>query len=75
MTEAIVIRFFMRQPFVGFGVYLADGRVLRVAHPETASFGEFGSTIVVFEESGQTETVDAALVVSLRTLQPSDDVT
>ena len=74
MTEAVVIRFLMRQPFIGFEMYLADGRVLRVPHPETASFGEFGSTIVRYEESGKVETVDAALVVSIRTLQPIDEV-
>ena len=73
MTEAIVIQFFLRRPFVGFAVYLADGRMLRVSHPETASFGPRGSTITLVEESGQIETIDAALVISPRTLQPSGD--
>lgn len=70
MTSEFAIRFFFDQPFMPFEMYLVDGRVLRVPHPEFASMERFAVAITIFEETGHTEVVDMALIVSFRTLWP-----
>jgi hypothetical protein len=69
VTTRTIGQFFFRRPFVGFDIYLVDGRVVRVPHPETASLGEHATSVTVFESDGRLEIVDTALIVSCRTHQ------
>jgi hypothetical protein len=53
-------------PFQPFDIYLADGRVLPVQHPEFLSRSHSGRTIVVARPDDTVEIVDLLLVVSLK---------
>lgn len=51
------------QPFAPFTLHLADGRALRVRHPEFVGFiGDKRRLIVSFEGSGHFELVDLLLI-------------
>jgi hypothetical protein len=53
------------QPFVPFDIHLADGRSLRVTHPENLAIAGAGRCIAVGRPDGVIETLDLLLVTSL----------
>jgi hypothetical protein len=61
------------QPFVPFAIHLADGRRLRVDHPENAMVPDIGLTAAVLNPDGVIELVDLLLVTSLRPLNGRGD--
>lgn len=61
-------RRYLKTPFRPFAIYLADGRILSVMHPELLSFSSSGRTADVHTFFRRFETIDILLVVSLRQL-------
>lgn len=53
------------QPFRPFVIHLADGRRVRVEHPEFMALAPTGRSAVVFGKDGAFEIVDIMLVTSL----------
>lgn len=53
------------QPFTAFVLYLADGRTLKVTHPEVAIESSGGRTVTVFHAGNRWEVIDLLLVVSI----------
>lgn len=53
------------QPFRPFHLHLADGRTLKVEHPEALLQSSSGRTIVVARPDDVIEVIDLLLVVSL----------
>lgn len=72
MTEQHIIRFFSQLPFEPFVIYVADGRALRVGHPEQGAMGMYGQSFVMWHSDNSVEVIDVQGIVSLRTLSPSD---
>lgn len=68
MTIEQVRSFHRAQPFRPFEMYLADGRVLSIAHPENLAIAEPGRTVGVGTADGVIEIVDLLLVTSLKPL-------
>lgn len=66
MTVEQLVEMHQRRPFQPFDIYLADGRVLPVEHPEFLSRTPVGRTISVGRDEGTIEIVDLLLVVSLK---------
>jgi hypothetical protein len=54
------------KPFRPFEIYLADGRSLKVPHPEFLAPSPAGRTVIVFFSDGGFEVVDLLLVTSLK---------
>lgn len=72
MTGDGVLRFLMNQPFEPFSLFLADGRTLQVEHPEFVNIGRFAASFRLVDKEGRVELIDVGLVVSMRTIKPSD---
>jgi hypothetical protein len=72
MTSPWLTRFVRQQPFEPFTMVVADGRELHVPHPEHASLGDFATTLIYMHPTGQIEVVDAAMIVSIRTIRAAD---
>ncbi len=53
------------QPFRAFMVHLADGREIRVDHPELMALSPTGRSAVVYGKDGAFEVVDVLLITSL----------
>lgn len=53
------------RPFVPFTIHLADGRTLRVEHPEFMAMMPGGRAIIVVLDDDSWQVVDLLLVVSL----------
>jgi len=51
------------QPFVPFTIHLADGREMRVEHPDFVATAPEGNTIIVYEPDGSFAIVDLSLAV------------
>lgn len=66
MTIAQLRKMHQARPFQPFEVNLADGRSLRVDHPEFLATNPPGRTISVGLEDGTFEVVDLLLVTSLK---------
>ena len=66
MTIEQLIQMHQKRPFESFDVYLADGRVLPVEHPEFLSLSPNGRSIGVGTEDGVIEVVDRLLITSLK---------
>ncbi len=72
MTIETLTRAMRRAPFSSFTLHLADGREIRVRHPEAIAHGG-GRTAVVFLGPEQVEEIDLLLVVSLtRSDEPAE---
>ncbi|HEY3243507.1 MAG TPA: hypothetical protein VGM03_09165 [Phycisphaerae bacterium] len=65
MTLEQLIKVCQAQPFEPFVLHLADGRSVRVAHPEALAFSSRGRTVFVKPPRGAPEIVDLLLVVSI----------
>jgi hypothetical protein len=55
------------RPFQPFEIYVADGRVIDVDHPEFLSQSPTGRTISVGMPDGTHQVIDLLLVTSLKT--------
>jgi hypothetical protein len=64
MTTEQIRKFHQARPFLPFEIYLADGRSVKVNHPEMLALG--GRTIAVFDEPEAAEIIDLLLVTSLK---------
>jgi len=54
------------QPFVPFVIRLADGRQVRVEHPELIALSPTGRSAVVYGKDGAFEIIDVMLVTGLQ---------
>lgn len=61
-----------QRPFVPFYIHLADGRQLRVKHPDAVAWDEDRARLVVLTHDGGFEFVDLALITGLRTPHPEE---
>jgi hypothetical protein len=69
MTSDQFRKYWKSAPFVPFQMRLADGRSLRVPHPDHAQLSPTGRIASVWDDEGNGfETVDLLLVTSLRPL-------
>jgi hypothetical protein len=72
MTAEWIIKFVLQRPFESFTIVLLDGRELHVRHPEAIVIGRFGLVVEYFHPTSQLEIVDAAGIISLRTIYPTN---
>jgi hypothetical protein len=71
MSNDIVIRFFQNRPFIAFAITTSDGRVFDVRHPEQATFGLRGETVMYIRDDRRLEIIESQLIVSFTTLHPA----
>ena len=70
MTTEQLRKLHRSQPFKPFLMHLADGRAIRVAHPEFLMIGPSGRTAVIASvEDDAFEIVDLLLVTSLEVVK------
>jgi hypothetical protein len=55
----------LARPFQPFVMHMADGKTLRVTHPESLAYNPTGRTAVYVAPSGSTHFVDLLLVARL----------
>lgn len=68
MTGEQLLKHLKAQPFMPFALYLADGRVLKVGHPEFVLYVPGMRTCVVADLKEKAyDTIDLLLVTSIRT--------
>ena len=60
-----------QRPFLPFLVRTADGRELRVSHPDAIAWKESSPRIVICSSPGGWEIIDVGLIVSLAIQEPS----
>jgi hypothetical protein len=65
MTTADLKRLYEARPFKPFTIHLADGRNIRVEHPEFIAFAPTGRAMNVFEPDGSFHMLDVMLVTDL----------
>ncbi len=53
------------QPFQPFIIHMADGRGIRVDHPEFMALSPAGRAAVVFDKDGGFEIIDLLLITAL----------
>lgn len=56
---------YRHQPFRPFVLHLADGRSVRVVHPEFIAVSPVGRSAVVYDKTGGFEMIDLLLVTSI----------
>jgi len=54
------------QPFEPFVIHIADGRKVRVDHPDFMALSPAGRSTVVYDKSGGFEIIDVLLISSLK---------
>jgi hypothetical protein len=72
VTSSEVIRFFDARPFVPFTFILVNGREVPVQHPEQVVVGDYALVVTYIHATRQVEVIDAAHIVSLRTMYAVD---
>jgi hypothetical protein len=72
MTSVQLSLFFLRQPFQPITLFLADGRKFVIPQPDFATVAQAGMGVWIFDESGEIEILDAALICSIRTIGAAD---
>jgi hypothetical protein len=65
MTADAVRKLLHATPFVPFGLELANGRTLRVPHPNFVSLSHGGRTLIIHTEGEDFEIVDTMLVTNI----------
>lgn len=65
MTTEQIDRVHQARPFRPFTLYLADGRQIRVSHPEMMARTQGGRTLLIGSAGEHFEIVDLLLVVSV----------
>jgi hypothetical protein len=68
MTSDQFLVFQRGRPFEPFAIHLADGRSIKVRHPEAAALSGCGRTVKVINPDRLTEALDLLVVISLRPL-------
>jgi hypothetical protein len=69
MTSEQFRQYWKATPFHAFALHMADGRAIRVLHPETVAMSRSGRTVAVIDgDADAFETVDLLLVTSLKPL-------
>lgn len=53
------------EPFHPFGLRLADGKVVKVGHPDYIAFGPKGRTVVVYGADDSFRVLDVMLITAL----------
>jgi len=66
MTIQDIRRLYDSRPFHPFTIHMADGRKIRVPHPEFMATAPAARTVVVYHPDGSFEIVDLLLVTALR---------
>jgi hypothetical protein len=66
MTIQEIRRLYDARPFRPFDIHTADGRRIRVAHPEFMATAPAARTVVVYQADGSFDIVDLLLVSALR---------
>ena len=66
MTTVQVRKLYEARPFKPFVMRLADGRSVRVPHPEWMSFAPSGRTVIVHQRDDSYEVIDLLLVTGLQ---------
>lgn len=72
MTSSLLVAWFVQEPFQPFMLYLADGRQMEVRHPEFATLAKSALGVWALHPTGEFEIVDAALIVSIRSIGPGN---
>jgi hypothetical protein len=60
-----------QRPFRPFTIHLADGRSIRIAHPDVMAMSPSGRTLVVFYPDDSLSIVDLLLVTELHVEPPT----
>ena len=71
MTSDRLEEMFKAQPFRPFDIRLADGRAVRVQHPEFIARSPSGRTAVVFQPDDSMTVIDVFLAVRLDKAPPA----
>ena len=58
------------QPFVPFTIHLADGREMKVAHPDFVATAPKSDTIIVYQSDNSFNIVDLALATDAEVKMP-----
>jgi hypothetical protein len=66
MTTSEIRKLHEASPFRPFVIHMADGRKIRVAHPEFMATAPSSRMVVVFQTDGSFEIVDVLLVTALQ---------
>jgi len=56
------------QPFEPFVIHIADGRKVRVDHPDFMALSSAGRSTVVYDKTGGFEIIDVLLISSLKVI-------
>jgi hypothetical protein len=65
MTTDRLLDLWRAKPFLPFTIHLADGRQIRVVHPEFMTRSPSGRTIVVYQPDESLNIIDLLLVTDL----------
>lgn len=71
MTIEQLRRVVHAEPFEPFAVYWADGRELRVRHPDFIALSPAGRTCTLYHDDDAAEFIDILRITSLRLLNGS----
>ncbi len=66
MTIQDIRKLYEARPFRPFDIHMADGRRVRVAHPEFMATAPAARTVVVYQANGSFDVIDLLLVAALR---------
>ena len=66
MTIQEIRKLYDARPFRPFDIHTADGRKIRVAHPEFMATAPAARTVVVYQTDGSFDIIDLLLVAGLR---------
>jgi hypothetical protein len=66
MTIQEIRKLYDSHPFRPFDIHTADGRRIRVAHPEFMATAPAARTVVAYQADGSFDVVDLLLVSALR---------
>jgi hypothetical protein len=72
MTTDVMTNYVKQRPFVPFTMILANGREVHVPHSDFVVGGRSVLTVSVLLPTGQPETIDTDLIVSIRTFHPAE---
>ena len=73
MMNVDEVRKFQRaEPFCPYTIHVADGRAIRVDHPEFVAIAPTGRTAVAFTPDGSFEIIDLRLVTTLQVTDGQD---
>lgn len=66
MTIRDIRKLYEAHPFRPFDIYMADGRKVRVKHPEFMATAPAARTVVVYQADGSFDIIDLLLVTALK---------